>query len=301
MSIWTNLHKTPRIPLADLPMQEFHPIQERYAERDAMIYALGIGIGQNPTDPFELSFVYEKGLDILPTFNAVLASPSAWMQDLKYTIDLTQLVALSHHLEVFNKLPPTGSVTSYVRVTHIYDRGIGKGAVIHWERDLVLNGPGQLISRMHARALARGNGGFGGEPSPERHRQNVPVRPSDYSVQWQTSHSQALLYRLSGDSNPLHADPEIARSASFTRPILHGLCTLGIVAFNLMKIARCSDASQIRSISTRYAGIVYPGEKLLINFWHEEGQWHFQCKSCERDAIVLDGGTATLIKYASPV
>src|SRR5690606_19344992 len=177
--------------------------------------------------------------------NATLASPTAWMQDLRYSIDLTQLVALSHNLEIFGQLPPTGSVTSYVRVTHVYDRGHGKGAVIHWERDLVLNEPGQLISRMHARALARGNGGFGGEPSPKRNRKIAPERPPDYSVEWQTGKAQPLLYRLSGDRNALHADPQVAADAGFARPILHGLCTLGIVAFNLMKIARYSDTSQI--------------------------------------------------------
>src|SRR5690606_32687224 len=123
MNIWTNFHKTPKIPLSELPSQEFIPIQQSYGARDAMIYALGVGIGQDPTDPFELAFVYEKELNILPTFNATLASPTAWMQDLRYSIDLTQLVALSHNLEIFGQLPPTGSVTSYVRVTHVYDRG----------------------------------------------------------------------------------------------------------------------------------------------------------------------------------
>lgn len=294
MSIWTNRHQTPKILLSELPLQEFNPIQERYNERDAIIYALGVGVGQAPEDPFELGFVYEKELNILPTFNATLASPTAWLQDLKHSIDLTQLVALSHRLNVFNQLPSAGSVTSYVRVTHVYDRGIGKGAVIHWERTLVLNESGQIISRLHARALARGNGGFGGEPSPKRNDEFVPDRPSDYSVEWQTTKAQSLLYRQSGDLNPLHVDPEIASDAGFARPILHGLCTLGIVAFNLMKIARYSDTSQIRKISTRYAGIVYPGEKLLIEFWQEKEQWHFQCKACERNSIVLDGGTATL-------
>lgn len=297
MSIWTNRHKTPKISLSELPLQEFTPIQERYCERDAMIYALGVGIGQDPIDPFELGFVYERALKILPTFNATLASPTAWMQDLGHSIDLTQLVAISHSLEIFKNIPSTGSVTSYVRVTHVYDRGIGKGALIHWERDLILNEPGQLISRLRGIALARGNGGFGGAPSPKRNDDIVPDRPSDYSVEWQTCNAQPLLYRLSGDLNPLHADPEVANNAGFARPILHGLCTLGMVAFNLMKIARDKKTSQIRKISTRYSGVVYPGEKLLIEFWQEKEQWHFHCKSYERDVLILDGGTAMLDEF----
>jgi len=259
-----------------------------------MLYALGIGIGNEPADPLHLRFVYENGLLSVPTFAATLGSPAAWMWEPDSYIDGKHLVALSHDLEIFHELPTAGTVISQVRVTDVFDRGREKGALIHWERDLTDVASGKLLSRMRARALARGNGGFEGPPPPGRTAERIPERPADFQEKWATTRAQALIYRLSGDANLLHVDPAVAQEAGFKRPILHGLCSLGIVSFLIIKIACAGDPGQLRRISARYAGIVYPGETLCIELWREETCWVFQCRSDEHKHLVLDGGVAVV-------
>lgn len=280
--------------IADLSSRSFSPVTQSYTSRDTMLYALGLGVGHDPVDPLQLRFVYERQLLTLPTFAATLASPTAWMWDPATGIDADHVVALSHSLELFSEIPTSGVIRSEGRVTQVYDRGPDKGAVIHWERDLIDNESSKLLSRMHARALARNNGGFGGRPSPGRAVEHIPERNPDVRVEWATVESQALLYRLSGDLNRVHADPVAAHSAGFKRPILHGLCMLGIVGYTLVKVACDGDPSRLRRIATRYAGIAYPGQTLIIELWQEDAEWYFRCASRDDPRLVLDGGSATV-------
>lgn len=280
--------------IAQLALRQFPPTTQSYTQRDTILYALGIGVGSEPADPLHLRFVYENGLLSLPTFATALASPTAWMWEPGNGIDGQQLVALSHELEIFHELPTAGTVTSQVRVTNVFDRGREKGALIHWERSLTDAVSGKLLSRLSARALARGNGGFGGAAPPARAVEHIPDRQPDFHEMWNTTKAQALIYRLSGDDNLLHVDPVVAQGAGFERPILHGLCSLGAVAFLIVKIACAGEPSRLRCISTRYAGIAYPGEALVIELWQEEDGWVFRCKSYERNRVVLDGGIAVV-------
>lgn len=280
--------------IAQLPLRQFPAVVQSYTRRDTIIYALGIGVGSKPEDALHLRFAYERNLLCLPTFSTALASPAAWMWVPGNPFDARHLVALSHDLQVFSELPVEATVTSQVRVTDVYDRGPGRGALIHWERDLKDADSGRLLSRLRARALARKDGGFGGKAPPPRAAQHIPDRAPDHVELWPTTSAQGLLYRLSGDENPLHVDPAVAEVAGFERPILHGLCSLGIVGFIVIKLICLGDPVRLKRISARYAGVVYPGEMLKIALWQEGRSLVFRCWSGDDDRIVLDDGFAAV-------
>jgi acyl dehydratase len=276
--------------ILDLPYQVFPSVTQTYSERDAMLYAMGLAIGQNPIDPLQLQFVQEEGLRCIPTFGAVLATPASWMWHVDAGIDWRQLVALSHDVECLSELPTSGTVISQVCIKNVFDRGAGRGALIHWERELKDAVSGRLLCRTQACALARGDGGFGGSRAPTRSEASArPTRVSDLQWVWSTSPSQALLYRLSGDMNPLHSRPAIARSAGFERPILHGLCMLGMAAFGCIALCCEGDPKRLRTIGARYAGVFYPGETLVTEFWLDGSRSWFRCISAERETVVLEG------------
>jgi acyl dehydratase len=276
--------------ISELPQRVFAPIEQTYTERGTILYALGLGLGQNPIDTTQLRYVYEDGLQTLPTQAAVLASPGFWMQEPDTGIDWRQLVAGGHMINLHAPLPTSGTVISSTKVTDVFDRGRDKGALIHWERDLVDKSTGQLIAHIRCSAFARGDGGFGGSHSPPRNVKITPTRPADHQFDWQTTPGQALLYRLSGDMNPLHASPEVAKSAGFDRPILHGLCTLGIAGFQL--VANCAGADGFRSVGAQYTGVVYPGDLLQTEVWEDGETLSFRTRAVNRERIVLDGGVA---------
>jgi acyl dehydratase len=230
-------------------------------------------------------------VEALPTMAAVLASPTEWMRDPVLGIDWSKLVALSHHVETFHTLPTSGNVRSQVSVTEVTDRGPARGAVIHWERELTEEASGVRLAVLKAHALARNNGGFGGKPPASYTPLPAEAGPPDETFQWPTLPNQGLIYRLSGDMNPLHSDPAVALAAGFERPILHGLCTLGICGFVIMTQGPSATAS-LQSISGRYTGVVYPGETLSIDVWRNSQMVRFRCRVAERNVVVIEHGTA---------
>jgi acyl dehydratase len=279
--------------IATLPARLFAPEHQTWGVGDTQLYALGLGIGQDPCDAFQLRFVQAGEPLVLPTQAAVLAGSNNWMRDPANGIDFTKLVALSHRISVVRPLPASGKFRSQLQVTGVYDRGPGRGAVVDWRRDLASD-EGQPLAVVTGRALARGNGGFGG-PAPARDTVPKPVGQPSASLVWATHPGQALLYALSGDRNPLHTDPTSALSAGFRKPILHGLCSLGICAFAASKVLQStSPSSHIGGVSGRYAGVVYPGESLRIDLWTPPGtQIRFRCVTVGRSsAPVIEDGIA---------
>ncbi|UUX97103.1 MaoC family dehydratase [Aquabacterium sp. J223] len=276
--------------IRDLPQREFPAIEQRYDERDTLLYGLGLGLGQDPTDPGQLRHVYEEGLAALPTQAAVLASPGFWMQEPDTGIQWQHLVAAGHEVELTAPLPVRGHVVSRARVTQVFDRGAGKGALILWERALTEVPGGRVLAHIRCSAIARADGGFGGPTAPRPAGPAMPERPADHRLDWQTLPGQALLYRLTGDMNPLHASPAVARSAGFERPILHGLCTLGIAAYLLGR--HCAGPQGLQRIGARYTGVVYPGDLLRTEVWKDGDALAFRVVCVDRDKVVLDGGTA---------
>lgn len=266
---------------------------QAYDEKDVLLYALGLGIGQDPLDPLQLQFVHEDRLKTLPTMGAVLGFPGPWLSDPATGADYSRVVHGEQYLEVMRPLPVSARIRCVNRVTDLVDRGEGRGAEITVARDLYDEADGQIISRQTSVLIARGDGGFGGMPAtavvPKLAK--PPEHEPDERFEWHVPMQAALVYRLSGDRNPLHAVPATARLAGFARPILHGLASFGIAAFAATITLCAGDADRIREVGVRFTAPVLPGDTLGIDFWQvAKGEAAFRAHAIERNLVVLDNG-----------
>ncbi|QFY11845.1 enoyl-CoA hydratase [Nonomuraea phyllanthi] len=260
------------------------PSRERtWTAKDTMLYALGVGAGTS-----ELEFATEKGQRVLPTF-AVLAAqaPGRRLGD----FDTAMLVHAEQAFELHRELPPAGSVRTSSRVTGIYDKG--SGALVTTAATAVDLATGEPLVTSRSAVFIRGEGGFGGERGP-RDTWAPPDRAPDHKVTYPTLPEQALIYRLSGDYNPLHSDPEFAARAGFDRPILHGLCTYGVTGRALLHAVAGSDPGRFRAMSGRFTSPVFPGESLTVSVWVDGAQVLFRTAK-DDGTVVLDRGRATIL------
>ncbi|KGD98973.1 3-alpha,7-alpha,12-alpha-trihydroxy-5-beta-cholest-24-enoyl-CoA hydratase [Achromobacter sp. RTa] len=272
----------------------FDDVRQRYDEKDTMLYALGIGLGQDPEDAGQLRYVYEKGLLAFPTMSVVLGYPGFWVRDPRAGIDWVKVVHGEQRLTMHAPLPASGVVIGKSRNTHVIDKGADKGAIVVTERTLHSE-DGTCLATLQHSTFCRGDGGFGqGDDGPPP----LPAAPGgepDLRCELHIPPNAALLYRLNADRNPLHADPEIARQAGYPRPILHGLCSYGFAAHAIVKTCCGYDASRLSSLSTRFSAPVYPGETLQCDIWRmPDGQVRFLARARERNVVVLSNGTAEL-------
>jgi acyl dehydratase len=262
---------------------------------DVLLYHLGIGAGSDPVSPRELRYAYEKDLRVLPTFATVAQTlhltepPKVSFPGIE--IDLAKVVHGSQAVTVHRPIPPAGKATARERITGVYDKG--KAAVVVTERE-VRDTDGQPLWTAVSSIFARGEGGFGGERGPSD-KIELPDRDPDLVVETPTLPQQALLYRLLGDRNPLHCDPEFAARAGFDAPILHGLCTYGVVAKAVTDAVADGDPHRVRSWSARFAGIVLPGETLRTRIWSDGDRHLVSTAVIERDAPVLADAVLTTI------
>lgn len=276
--------------LLDWPIPE---VRQRYTQRDTMLYALGLGLGSDPLDPDQLRFVYEDGLKALPSYPVVLGYPGFWMKDPGTGVDWVRLVHGEQGIVIHKLPPPEGEVIGRTRVTSIIDKGAGKGMLVYTERTLTDANTGELLATLPSTTFCRGNGGFGGPTGPVPPVHALPERAPELSIELPTLPQQALIYRLSGDYNPLHADPQVARAARFERPILHGLCTLGLAGHALLKAADYVP-ERIASLQARFTAPVYPGDVLSTDIWRDGEIWSFRTRVAARDAVVLGNGRAVV-------
>jgi acyl dehydratase len=250
---------------------------QTYTERDAILYALSVGLGADPLDARQLSYVYERQLRAVPSMVTVLGAPrDAWSLQ-NVGIDWTRVLHGEERIELLQPVPAAGSVRATNRVVSLSDKGRAKGAVLTRERALFLD-TGAPLARITQVLMLRGNGGFSeasGLSDP-----NPPPLPQ-----------AALIYRLNGDVNPLHADPAVARAAGFERPILHGLCSFGMAVHAALRACCDYDASRIGSVAARFTSPVYPGELVTFQFWRGDGdRLHLRARVRARDVTVLDHG-----------
>ena len=278
---------------------DFGPITQQYTQRDSMLYALGIGMGADPMDEGELRFVFEKELQAVPTMATVLGSPGFWWKDARTGADWVKLVHGEQEVQLFRPLPVAAAIAATNKVISITDKGEGKGAIAVIERELRDEKTGEVLAKGRNVSFLRGDGGFsakGGrsDPGPEP-LPGVPDRPADIEVSLPTLERQALIYRLSGDYNVLHADPAVAKAAGFARPILHGLCTYGMAVHALLRTVCKYDASRIRRVATRFTSPVTPGETVRFEFWDGgHGRFHLRANVDSRKAVVLNNGLIEL-------
>jgi len=237
-------------------------VTHTYTERDVMLYALGVGCG-----PDELQFTYERDLKVLPTFAVIPSFPA--MMNLGGAMDVNPAMILhgEQRIELHAEIPTSGTITTTPTIKAVYDKI--KGAVVVVETDSV-DARGKLLFRNTSSIFARGEGGFGGDRGPSGQRNVPPDRKPDRSIAMKTLPQQALLYRLSGDMNPLHADPDFAKMAGFDTPILHGLCTYGHAGRAVLKAFCGNDPTRLRSFEVRFSGVVYPGETITTDMWQIE-------------------------------
>lgn len=275
-------------------------VRHSYTIRDTILYALGLGLGSDPMDEQQLRYVYEKDLVILPTMAAVLASPGSWMRErAELGINFLKLVHGEQGVVIHQPLPVAGAVVGESRVTRIVDKGEGKGAVMHVEKTLKDADGGALLATAEQVLFLRGDGGFSGgsggdEPAPAT--PGVPETSPEVTIEMPTRAEAALVYRLSGDLNPLHAEPAVAAKAGFERPILHGLATWGMAARAVVQGFCGQQPSRLRGLRARLTSPVYPGETLVFEGWlRAPGEVAFRVRAKERDVVVLNNGQAQFV------
>ncbi|MFJ9445193.1 MaoC/PaaZ C-terminal domain-containing protein [Kitasatospora sp. NPDC101235] len=256
--------------------------------RDVLLYHLGIGAGGAATDDAELRYTLESRLQVLPAFATVAGGGQAAGGGLAVPgidVDPATVLHAEQHIALHRPIPVRGKAVQTTRVAEVLDRGRAAVIVLRSE---VADEDGPLWTA-EASAHVRGEGGFGGSPGPDR-RRAVPSREPDHTVDRATRPDQALLYRLSGDFNPLHADPRFARAAGFERPILHGLCSYGLVLKAVVDTLLAGDATRVRSYRARFAGIFLPGETMRIRMWADHGRVQVLATAADRDdaAVLAD-------------
>ncbi|MDE0231797.1 MAG: MaoC/PaaZ C-terminal domain-containing protein [bacterium] len=266
---------------SELPARNFSWDEDR-----VILYQLGLGAGSPPTDPRELSYAYEGDLAVLPSFGTIAASTSMAAIGAARGVDINWALLLhgEQDLEIERPIPPSGEVVSRPRIAHIYDKG--RAALMVVEVTSTDRRTGELLFTNRASLFIRGEGGWGGDPGPKAGHQ-APSRSPDHIVRSPTLPQQALLYRLSGDKNPLHADPAFAALGGFDRPILHGLCTYGIVCKAAVDAVLGGDPARARRYRARFTGVVFPGETVVTRMWEEEEKVLLEASVEGREGTVL--------------
>jgi acyl dehydratase len=267
--------------------------QWSFSDRDAILYALCVGFGGDPMNERELPFVYEKHLKVVPTLPTALA----WVAEPTFaSLGVDRITALhgEQKIELHRTLSIPSTLDVQGSVVEVYDKGIDRGAVIVTRHVLRDAGDGGKVATLTTTCFGRAEGGCGGsvEVPPRPHA--VPDRSPDHSIDILTPPDLALRYRLTGDRNPIHAEPEIARQAGFARPLLHGLCSFGISCRAVLEIYADFDPAQIASHQARFASPVYPGETLTVDLWRDGAVVSFQARIKARGVTVLNNGKTVL-------
>jgi acyl dehydratase len=274
-------------------------VRHAYTAKDSILYALGVGIGHDPLDAAQLRFTFERDLVVLPTMAAVLASPGFWMRDrTELGIDFQKLVHGEQAVTLHAPLQAAAHVIGRTRVTRIVDKGEGKGAVLSAEKLITDEATGALLATAEQVLFLRGDGGFSKHGGGDEAAPSEPATPEttpELVLELPTRPEAALIYRLSGDSNPLHVDPAMAARAGFVRPILHGLATYGVACHGVVKAFCGYDPARLKHFRARLTSPVYPGETLRLEAWRvADGEVAFRCRVVERDLVVLANGRAQL-------
>ncbi len=269
-------------------------VEVSYTPRDVMLYALGVGLGQDPTDEGQLPFVYEKDLKVLPTFASMVGYPGFWLRDLPTGVDWVKVLNGEYEVVLPKPMPPEATVISRMKILDVVDKGADKGAVIYTERTTHDKATGALLVTTRQSVFCRGDGGFGGpaRSSPPVHA--IPDRAPDVTCDLGTRPESALIYRLSGDYNPLHSDPAIARAAGYPRPILHGLATFGVAGHAILKTLCGYAPARMRSIAGRFSAPVFPGETIRTEMWHDGNVVSYRARVVERDVVAINNGRVEL-------
>jgi acyl dehydratase len=266
----------------------------RWDADDVILYHLGVGAGVPPTDDNELSYTYEAKLKVLPSFAVLPAFPAIMGAVMADGVSVNPMLILhgEQSITLDGPLPTSGSVTSSGKVVAVYDKGEGKGAVLVAEIESFDDGGNRLFANRFA-IFARGEGGFGGDSGPAPGNE-PPAREPDLVVESPTLVQQAALYRLSGDKNPLHIDPNMAKMGGYDTPILHGLCSYGVVCKAVVDRALDGDVGQVAGYEARFGGVLFPGETIVTSIWKDDNRLVVSASCKERGTPVLKNAAVLL-------
>ena len=265
-----------------------------YSTKDTILYALGLGYGADPLDESELAFVYERGLQAVPTLCNTLSHPGFWIDTPKLEIDWIKVLHAEQAIVMHAPLPASGEVRGTYEIVGVTDKGADKGAILTLEKRLADKATGELYATVTTAVFLRGDGGQGGFGTAAAPASALPDRAPDAMLDLATLPQAALIYRLSGDVNPLHIDPKVAAKAGFRQPILHGLATMGVAARALLRERCGNDPARFGGMFVRFSSPVYPGETIRTEIFDTDEGVRFRCRVVERDVVVLDRGTLTL-------
>ena len=281
------------IDYAALKTRAFPEIRQAYGARECILYALGVGVGVEDSQGDNLRYVFEQDMRVLPTMAVTLGYAGFWLREPDTGIDWANALLLDQEIALQRPLAASGEVIGRTRVGEIYDKGAGRGAFIVTLRELVDAASGAPIATMRCTEFVRGEGGFGGPPAPRPEHAKCPERAADATVRYPTSKQAALIYRLSGDDNPLHVDAATARSVGFDAPILHGLSSFGMAGRAIVAAMCGGDPTRLRLIRGRFTAPVLPGETLRFDLWRIDARrCMFRVIVEERGVVALDSGEA---------
>lgn len=267
---------------------------QSYTPKDVMQFALSLGIGGDPMDEQQLRFVYERDLRVLPAMGVVLAHPGFWPRTMDTGLDWVKIVQADQTLVMHRALPTQGVVNGQTRVVDVIDKGPGRGALVVCERLISDAATGLPLCTSRYTMFCRGDGGFGGAQRSSVAPHPIPDRAPDVVCDLPTLPQTALMYRLNGDVNPLHADPQVARQAGFDRPVLHGLATFGVACHALLRGVCEYDPARLASMAGRFTAPVFPGETLRTRMWREPDGCAFTVEVLERSVVAIHNGQLRL-------
>lgn len=265
-------------------------VRHAWTAHDAILYALGIGLPRDPLDRRELAYVREPAPAVFPTFPVALALTGGPMGRLG--LDMRHALHGEHAITLHGAIPPEGAVIADGHMIGAWDKGEGKGAVFVEEKVLALEPAGAPLATIRKTVFGRAEGGFGGPRDGQPAPHVVPARMPDLTAEIATTPHQALLYRLTGDLNPIHIDPDAAAQAGLERPILHGLCTFAICARAVIDGQADRRPGRLRHIQARFSAPVYPGDVLAIDQWRDDDVISFEARVPDRGQIVIKAGKA---------
>jgi acyl dehydratase len=274
----------------DIPL-----VEHSYGPKDCMLYALGLGLGQDPLNTDELAFVYEKNLKVLPTFTLVQGYSPYWLRNPESGVNWTKVVHGEQGLALHAPVKPQGTVIGKTRILEVIDKGEGKGALVLSERKVTDKATGALLATLTQTTFCRADGGFGGPRREAPPPHVLPERAPDIICDLATRPEMALIYRLSGDINPLHSDPDFAKAAGFPKPILHGLATFGVAGHALLKSLCGYDPLRLTSMSGRFSAPIFPGETIRTEIWRDGSVVSFRARAVDRDVVAINNGRAEIV------
>lgn len=270
-------------------------VEQQYTKRDTILYALGVGLGADPCDESQLRFVYEQNLQALPTMAIVLGYPGPWYARSDTGITRTHVVHGEQSFAIRQPLPAEGAIIGLTKIAGVIDKGKDKGALVITECTVRDKASGDTLCTLTSTSFCRADGGFGGPSGPVKPVHPIPDATPDAVCDLPTLPQAALIYRLSGDYNPLHAEPAYARKAGFKMPILHGRCTFSVAGHAILKTCCGYDPARFRAMAGRFSSPVYPGETIRTEMWRDGSIVSFRSTVPARGVTVLNNGRAEIL------